>query len=179
LILAFSLADCSRIGTNARRNYENINAARFRPDTYSSIFAPRSILLLNQLLHYMNHEKKFGATTLQAGVNQTITSLIATMEADEAPQFMYGHEQVRKRRLACGETILPCSCLPGAGITPLLFGEAVIAIVGFPARISSLVEDVSIDDFHRLMEKLMSDTILLYAKTNFTLMSSRKRRSLE
>jgi hypothetical protein len=52
LVLAFSLADCSRTGTNAERNHENISAARFESHTDFSISTPRLIPALNQLDHF-------------------------------------------------------------------------------------------------------------------------------
>jgi hypothetical protein len=82
-------------------------------------------------------------------------------------------EQIKNRRIAYGETISPCSCLTGIGITPLIFGEAVLHIVGFPAPVSPLLGDIDI-----FAEKLVSDALLPFAKTNFHMMSSRKRRSL-
>jgi hypothetical protein len=62
--------------------------------------------------------------------------------------------------------------------TPFLFTRTTIAIAGFPAGIFLLGADVSVDYLHRLMKRLMSDTLLPYAMTNFALRSSRKCSSL-
>jgi hypothetical protein len=115
---------------------------------------------------------------MHVGVHQTITSLIATMEADEALRFLYVHEQVTNRRLAYGETISLCRCLTGIGMTSLMFAEALIFTVGVAASISPLVWDSSVDTFHIVTEKLMSDFLFPFVKTDFYLMSAQKRRSL-
>jgi hypothetical protein len=66
-------------------------------------------------------KKKFGETGRHASVHQTVVGLIKTMmmEDDDAMQFIYVQDQVKNRRLAYGETISPCTCLTGIGITPL------------------------------------------------------------
>jgi hypothetical protein len=123
-------------------------------------------------------ERRFGRTRMHAGVHQTLTKLVETMEVDEAMKVLYAHGEVRNRRLSYGETISPCLCLTGIGITPLIFAEAVLVIAGFPAPLSPRLGDVDVHDFHDFAEKLMSDALLPFAKTNFFMMSSRKRRSL-
>jgi hypothetical protein len=80
--------------------------------------------------------------------------------------------------LAYGETISPCACLTGIRITPLMHVEAGIHIVKFPATISSLLRETTTDEFHIFAKKLMSDGLPLFAKTNFNMISARKRRSL-
>jgi hypothetical protein len=86
--------------------------------------------------------------------------------------------EIKNRRVSYGETILPCLCLTGIGITPLIFAEAVLVIAEFPAPLSPRLGEVDVDHFHDFAEKLMSDALLPFAKTNFFMMSSRKRRSL-
>jgi hypothetical protein len=100
------------------------------------------------------------------------------MDIDQAMKFGHVSEQIKNRRLAYGEMISSCSCLTGIGITRLIFGEAMLHIIGFPAPVSLLLEDIDTDQFDVFAEKLMSDALLPFAKTNFHLMSSRKRRSL-
>jgi hypothetical protein len=50
--------------------------------------------------------------------------------------------------------------------------------VEFPAVISLLLGHLQLDEFHRFAEKLMSDALLPFAKTNFYMMNARTRRSL-
>jgi hypothetical protein len=78
---------------------------------------------------------------MHAGMHQTTTSLIATMKADEPVRFPQVQEQVTNRWLAYGETISPCPCLTGLGMTPLMLAQALISTVGFPLSISPLVQD--------------------------------------
>jgi hypothetical protein len=68
--------------------------------------------------------------------------------------------------------------LTGIWITPLIFIEAIIHIVEFPPVISPLLGHLQLDEFRRFAEKLMSDALLPFTKTNFDMMSARKRRSL-
>jgi hypothetical protein len=112
-------------------------------------------------------EKEFGKIKMRAGVHQTAVELVKTMEADEAMQFIYVQDQIRNRRLAHGETVFSCSCLTGIGITLLIFVEAIIHIVEFPAVISPLLAHLQLDEFHRFAERLMSDALLPFVKTSF------------
>jgi hypothetical protein len=93
-------------------------------------------------------------------------------------QFIYVQGQVKNWRLAYGETISPCTCLTGIRITPPIYVKAVIHVVEFPAMISSLLGKTTTGEFHIFTDKLMSDTLLPFAKTNFNMMSARKQRSL-
>jgi hypothetical protein len=117
-------------------------------------------------------EKKFGQTRMHAGAHQTVAELITTMEDDEAMQFIYVQDQVKNQRLAYSETISPCTCLTGIGITPLIYVEAIIHIVEFPATISRLLGETTTDEFHIFAEKLMSDALLPFTKTNFNMISA-------
>jgi hypothetical protein len=123
-------------------------------------------------------ENRFGRTRMHAGVHQTMADLIKTMENDEVMNFIYVYGEVKNRRLAYGETVSPAGDLDKLGITPLMFADAVIFVVGFPTAMQPILGDVSEDKFHDFAEKLMSDMLLPFAKTNFFMMSSRKRRSL-
>jgi hypothetical protein len=100
-------------------------------------------------------EKKLEKTRMHAGVHQTVVELVKTMEADEALQFIYVQEQIKNRRLAYGETVFPCSCLTGIEITLLIFVQAIIHIVEFPAVISPLLGHLQLAEFHQFAEKLM------------------------
>jgi hypothetical protein len=73
------------------------------------------------------------------------------------------------------------TCFPGVGgqVAPCPgHVEAVIHIAEFPATISPLLGEITMDEFHIFAEKLMSDALFLFAKTNFDMTSARKRRSL-
>jgi hypothetical protein len=93
-------------------------------------------------------------------------------------QFIYVKNQIKNRRLAYSETISLCPSLTGIGITPLIFVEAVIHSVEFPATISPLLGETTMDEIHIFAEKLMFDALLPFAKTNFNIMSAQKRSSL-
>jgi hypothetical protein len=54
----------------------------------------------------------------------------------------------------------------------------VLHIVGCPAPVSPFLGDIDIEQFDVFAEKLMSDALLPFAKTNFHMMRSRRRRSL-
>jgi hypothetical protein len=99
------------------------------------------------------------------------------MEDDEGMQFISVQDQAKNGRLAYGETISPCTCMTVIGITPLIYVEAVIHIVEFPAASSPLLGETTTDEFHIFAEKLMSDVLFHFAKTNFNMISARKRRS--
>jgi hypothetical protein len=123
-------------------------------------------------------EKKFGKTKMHAGVHQTVVELIKTMKDNQAMQFIYVQGQVENQRFAYGETISLCTCLTGIGITPPIYVKAVIHIVEFPAAISPFLGKTTTDELHIFAEKLMSDALLPFAKTNFNIMNPRKRHSL-
>jgi hypothetical protein len=109
---------------------------------------------------------------MDAGVHQTAVEFIKTMEDDKVMQFISVQVQVKNRRLAYGETISPCTCLTGIGITPLIYVEVVIHIVEFPATISPLLGEATTDEFHSFPEKLISDALLPFAKANSNVMSA-------
>jgi hypothetical protein len=93
-------------------------------------------------------------------------------------QFISVQDQVKNRQLAYGETISPCTCLAGIGITPLTYAKAVTHIVECPVTNSPLLGETTMDEFHIFAEKLMSHALLSFAKTNFNMMTVRERRSL-
>jgi hypothetical protein len=116
-------------------------------------------------------EKKLSETRMHAGVYQTIVELVKTMEDDKTLQFIDVQDQVKNWRLAYGETISPCVCLTGIGIMPFIYVEAVIHIVEFPGTISPPLGETITDEFHIFAEKLMSEALLPFAKTNFNIMN--------
>jgi hypothetical protein len=75
----------------------------------------------------------------------TLGELLKTMDIEQAMKLVYVQEQIKNRQLEYGETISPCSCLTGIGITPHICRKAVLHIVGFPAHVSPLLWDIYID----------------------------------
>jgi hypothetical protein len=114
-------------------------------------------------------EKKFDATRLHAGVNQTLGDLVKTMDINQTMKLVYVQEQIKNRRLAYGETICSCLCLTGIGITPLIFGKAVLHIVGFPAPVSPLLGDINIDQLDVFAENSCPMLCFLLRKPTFIL----------
>jgi hypothetical protein len=97
---------------------------------------------------------------------------------DEAMTFVFAAGEVKSRQLAYREPVSPCTELMDLGFPPLIFAGALLFIVGFPA-VMLRFGGATPDTVHAIAEKLMSDVFLPFAKTNFHMMSSRKRRSLE
>jgi hypothetical protein len=120
-------------------------------------------------------EKKIGETRMHVGIHQTVVRLVKKMEDDAAVQFIYVQDQVKNRRLAYGETILPCACLTGIGITPLIYVGAIMHVVEFPVTISPLLGESTTDKFQNFTEKLISNALPLFTKTNFNMVSAQKR----
>jgi hypothetical protein len=56
--------------------------------------------------------------------------------------------------------------------------ESLLCVVGFPMTLSQLILDQGENGIHTAVERLMFDILLPFAKTNFTMMSPQKRRSL-
>jgi hypothetical protein len=93
-------------------------------------------------------------------------------------KFICVQDQVKNHRLAYGERISPCACLTGVGITPLIDVEAIIHIAKFLTTTSPFLGETTTDEFHIFAEKLMSDVLLPFTKTDINMTSARKRRSL-
>jgi hypothetical protein len=113
---------------------------------------------------------------MHASIHQTVVKLVKAMEDDEAMQFIYVLDQVKNRPRAYGKMISPCTCPTGIGITPLFHVEAVIRIAVFPATISPLLGQTATEESHIFTEKLMSEAMFPFAKTNFSMMSAQKQR---
>jgi hypothetical protein len=129
-----------------------------------------------QQISIISVEKKFGKPRVHAGAHQTVVELVKMTQDDEAMRFIDVQEQVKNRRLAFGETISSFTYLTGIGITLLIDVEAVIHIVEFPATISPLLDETTTYEFYIFAEKLMSDALLPFTKTNFNMISARKPR---
>jgi hypothetical protein len=122
-------------------------------------------------------EKKFGVTRLHAKTHQTMLGLVRAMEQDEAMKFAYALQAVKNRRLAYGETVEPCTQEWDMRYDPLVFVEALLQFLAFPAPMWTL-GPLNEDTCREYVDILISDELLPFAKTNFSAMSGRKRRSL-
>jgi hypothetical protein len=123
-------------------------------------------------------ENRLGQTRTRAGVHQTVSAIVKTMEIDEAVKFLYSQRAVKNRGLEYGEIVSPLEYIKGLWFNDLIYAESLLCVVGFPMTLSHLVLDQGENGIHIAVERLMSDILLPFAKTNFTMMSPQKRRSL-
>jgi hypothetical protein len=103
------------------------------------------------------------------------------MQIDEALKFMYANAHVKHRRLAYGEIVDACPDLFDMGCSPFVFAQAVLCVMGFPARMTFAVDRLGPppeDQAYHLVEKLMSDELMPFTKSKMSLMSCPRRRSL-
>jgi hypothetical protein len=82
---------------------------------------------------------------MYARVYQTVVQIIKTMETDETMKFVYAHQQVKNRRVACRETVAPCKNLAGLQLSPLIFAEPLMCAAGFPASPAPAVIEMGED----------------------------------
>jgi hypothetical protein len=122
-------------------------------------------------------ENRFGQTRIRAGVHQTVSAIVKTMEIDEAVKFLYSERAGRNRRLEYGEIVSPFEYIKGLWFSCLIDAESLLCVVGFPMTLSQLVLDQGENEIHIAAERLMSDILLPFTKTNFMMMSPQKRRS--
>jgi hypothetical protein len=123
-------------------------------------------------------ENRFGQTVIPAGVHQTVSTIVKTIEIDESIKFLYSQRVVKNRRLEYGEIVSPLEYIKGLWFSCLIDAESLLCVVGFPMILSQFVLDQGENGIHIAVERLMSEILLPFAKTNFTMMSSQKRRSL-
>jgi hypothetical protein len=106
-----------------------------------------------------------------------MSAIVKTMEIDEAIKFLYSQRVVKNRRLEYGEIASPLEYIMGLWFSCLIYAESLPCVVGFPMTFSQLVLDQGENGIHIAVERLMSDIVLPFAKTNFTMMSPQKLRS--
>jgi hypothetical protein len=127
-------------------------------------------------------EKKFGVTRMHARTHQTLSAIVKTMAVDEAMKFVSAHQEIKKKRLAYGETVKGYPWNPNLDSPPVLFAEAVLWLVGFPCSMTYAYTRCELegqdDALHSIVHGLVSDELTPFAKTDFSMMSSRRRRSL-
>jgi hypothetical protein len=97
------------------------------------------------------------------------------MEIDKAVKFLYSQRAVKNRRLEYGEIVSPLEYIKGFC---LIYAESLLCVIGFPMTLSRLVLDQGENGIHIAVERLMSDILLPFVKTNITMISPQKRRSL-
>jgi hypothetical protein len=123
-------------------------------------------------------ENRFAQTRIRTAAHQTVSTIVKTMEIDEAVKFLYSQRVVKNRRLKYGEIVNPLEYIKGLWFSRLICTESLFCAVGFPMILSQFVLDQEENGIHIAVERLMSDILLLFAKTNFTMLSPQKRRSL-
>jgi hypothetical protein len=116
-------------------------------------------------------ENRFGQTRTRAGVHHPASAIVKTMEIDEAVKFLYMQMAVKNRRLEYGEIVSPLEYIKGLWFSCLVYAESLLCVVGFPMTLSQAILDQGENEIHIAVERLMSDILLPFAKTNFTMMS--------
>jgi hypothetical protein len=101
--------------------------------------APQGTKISLQRLSTVPLEKRFGMTRMHAGRHQTLGAIIKTMEVDAAMKSVYAYVCAKNRRLAHGEIVDSCRDLPDMEISPFVFVQPVLGVVGFPAYITFAV----------------------------------------
>jgi hypothetical protein len=104
---------------------------------------------------------------MHAGRHHTLAAIVKTMEVGAALKFVYTYVRVKNRRLVYGEIVDTCRDLPDMEISHFLFTQAVFCVVGFPAHMTFAVDRLGPpleDQVYHLVEKSMSDELMLFAK---------------
>jgi hypothetical protein len=83
-----------------------------------------------------------------AGVHQTVSAIIKTMEIDEAVKFLYSQRAVKNRRLEWGEIVSPLEYIKGLWFSCLISAESLLCVVGSPKTLSQLVLDQGENEIH-------------------------------
>jgi hypothetical protein len=107
-----------------------------------------------------------------------VSAIVKTMEIDEAVKFRYSERAVKNRRLEYGEIVSPLEYIKGLWFSCLIDAESLLCVVGSPMTLSQLVLDQGENGIHIAVERLMSDILLPFAKTNFMMVSPQRRRLL-
>jgi hypothetical protein len=124
-----------------------------------------------QLISTVSVKKKFGVTRMYARRYQTLSTIIKTMQIDEALKSVYANAHVKRRRLAYGEIVDTCPDLFDMDCSPFALAQAVLCVVGFPARMTFVVNCLGPppeDQVYHLVEKLMSDELMPFTKSRMS-----------
>jgi hypothetical protein len=85
---------------------------------------------------------------------------------------------VKNRRLEYGEIVSSLEYIQGLWFSCLIDAESLLCVVRFPMTLSQLILDQGENGIHIAVERVISDILLPFAKTNFIMMSPQQRRSL-
>jgi len=78
-------------------------------------------------------EKRFEVVRMQGKSHQTMATILKTMSPDQSAKMKDAHEEVRKRRLAYGETVEKCDRNTQVfRHEPKILAQCLLEIVGFP-----------------------------------------------
>jgi hypothetical protein len=102
------------------------------------------------------------------GRHQTLSAIIKTMQIDEALKFVSANAHVKHRRFASGEIVDAFPDLFDMDCSLVLLAQAVLCVVGFPARTTSGVDYIGLppeNQVYHLVEKLMSDELMTFIKS--------------
>jgi hypothetical protein len=143
--------------------------------------APQGTPISFQQLLTVSLEKKFSASRMHAGRHSMLDAIFKTMEVDAVRKFISAYVHLKNQRLAYGEIVDTCYDLPDMEISPLVFAQAVLCVLGFPAHMIFAMDRLGPppeDQVYHLVGKLMSDELMTFTKPRKSLMSWASRRSL-
>jgi hypothetical protein len=103
------------------------------------------------------------------------------MQVDETLKFVCANAHVKHRKLAYGEIVDTYPDLFDMDRSPFVLAQVVPCVVGFPACMTFAVDCLDPppeDQVYHLVEKLMSDELMPFAKSKMSLMSCLRHRSL-
>jgi hypothetical protein len=81
-------------------------------------------------------ENRFGQTRMRAGVHQTVSAIVKTMETDEVIKFLYSQRAVKNQQLEYGEIVSRLEYINGLWFSCLIDTESLFCVVGFPMTLS-------------------------------------------
>jgi hypothetical protein len=121
-------------------------------------------------------EKMFGVTRLHVKTHQTMCGIIKMIEIDQGLKIIYSQQYVTGRRLVYGETIDPCAEHLALRCDPLYLTKCLLKHIRFPTPLyfSQWSEEGGERD---LVEYLISDALLSFARTNLSAMSEKRHTS--
>jgi hypothetical protein len=122
-------------------------------------------------------EKNFGVARMYAGVHQTMSEILKTMEIDHDVKFLSSQRDVKTRRFSYSETVRSYKYIFGICSNVCAQTQVFLGFLGIPALRPESILSMTDDKLHQTAGSLISDLPLSWATTNFTTMNSGKRRS--
>jgi hypothetical protein len=93
----------------------------------------KSQVISLQSLRTIPLEQRFGVLRLQGKSHQTMPTILKTMSPDQSAKMKDAHEEVRKKRLAQGETVEKCNrSTSGFRHEPKILAQFLLEIIGCP-----------------------------------------------